>query len=222
MKFHRSFTWRVFLIYAVVSLVLPAALVLPLVSSLRGQAEADLAENQRRQARLTADLASPHLADTPNGAQLFPLVNSLSQGLEGAVTILSPDGVVLAHSQGGQAGGLAPVPVDSPELSEARLGAVGQARRTLDGGNAAILSTAAPILVEGRLVGIVRLSTPASQEAGSLPLILTALGTWLTLQGALALLLVCIAARHSSRSLNPCNRWQRLPFNWPGATTTTV
>ena len=49
--------------------------------------------------------------------------------------------------------------------------------------------------------GFVRLSTPASQEAGSLPLILTALGTWLTLQGALALLLVCIAARHSSRSL---------------------
>ena len=198
MKFHRSLIWRVFLLYAALTLLTLAVVTFFLTYSLILQGDDQLHEQQRGQARLAAELAAPYLADADN-ADLAAFGNTLALAIDSPVTILATDGTVLAPPLDGVA--LADVPIGEAELSNVLGGNVGQAVRTPAGGDSQTLFTAAPVMVEERVVAIVHLSTDATWTVGALVVVLSTLGVWVLASGGAALLLGWYLARSSSRSL---------------------
>ena len=198
MKSHRSLIWRVFSIYAALTLLTLAVLAFFLTYSLFLQADDQLHEQQRGQAMLAAQLSAPYLADADN-ADLAALGNIMALSIDSPVTILATDGTVLAQPPDGVA--LADVPIGEAELSNVLDGNVGQAVRTPSGGDSQSLFTAAPVIVEERVVAIVHLSTEATWTAGSLVVVLSIFGAWVLASGGAALLLGWYLARSSSRSL---------------------
>ncbi len=198
MKFHRSLIWRVFLIYAALTLLTLAVLAFFLTYPLILQADDQLQEQQLGQARLAAELAAPYLADADN-EDLAALANILANAIDSPVTILATDGTVLARPPNGAA--LGAVPIGEAELSNVLDGNAGQAVRTPAGGDSHTLFTAAPVMVEERVVGIAHLSTEATWTVGSIVVVLTTLGAWGLTSAGVALLLGWYLARYSSRSL---------------------
>ena len=93
------------------------------------------------------------------------------------------------------------MPIGEAELSNVLDGNVGQAVRTPAGGDSQTLFTAAPVIVDERVVAIVRLSTEATWTVGALAVALSTFGAWVLASGGAALLLGWYMARSSSRSL---------------------
>ena len=213
MSSHRSLIWRVSLIHAALTVLALAALALFLADALRDNADAALEEQQANQARLAAQFVAPYLpgtSGTPSSTTTTTPTTSPSPNLErvaellasqvqGPVEILDPDGLVLAAGPGS-------FPLDLSdtgelELTLARRGVVGQQVRFSASRGADYLHTAAPVLVDGEVVGIVHLATPAADAPGALTAVLIFLGVWSLISGALAIYLGNRVTRHSSRSL---------------------
>lgn len=198
MKSHRSLIWRALPIYAALNLLTLAVLAFFLTYSLFLQADDQLHEQQRGQAMLAAGLAAPYLADD-DSADLAALHNTLALSIDSPVAVLATDGTVL--SQPPDRAALAEVPIGVAELSSVLDGNVGQAVRTPAGGDSQTLFTAAPVIVEERVVAIVHLSTEATWTVGALAVLLSTFGAWVLASGGAALLLGWYLARSSSRSL---------------------
>lgn len=202
MKFHRSLIWRVSLIYAALTLISLAVLALFLTTNIRSQAKDDLEEQQRRQALLATELALPYLSDIagqPALSDLPPLGHTLFRLVDGPVAILGADGTVLVDSSVG--GVSAASPAEGVEMAAAREGVVSQVVRSVDSEQSDMLFTTAPVVADGRIMGMVRLATPAGRSTGSITLVLASLGIWGIVSGGLAILLGYLAARHYSRSV---------------------
>ena len=202
MKFHRSLIWRVFLTYAALTLISLAVLALFLTTTIRNQAGADLEEQQRRQALLATELVLPYLsgiAGQPAPSDLPPLGHTLFRLADGPVTILGADGSVLAASSIGDVS--AASPAEAFEMAAVREGVVSQVVRSVNSEQPEMLFTTAPVVADGRIVGMVRLATPAAaQSTGSITLVLASLCIWGIFSSGLAILLGCLVARYSTRS----------------------
>lgn len=203
MKSHRSLIWRVSFICAALTLISLAVLALFLTTITRNQAEADLEAQQKRLAAVATELARPYLSG--NSGQLpwsnpALLGDILSKAVGGPVVILNADGRVLAASPAG--GVFTANPAVDVELAAARQGMVSHALRASGSGEQELLFTTAPVMVDGQVVGLVRLATPAARPAaGSMAVILVFLGISSIIWGGLALLPGYLVARYSSRSL---------------------
>lgn len=201
MKFHGSLIWRVSLIYAALTLISLAVLAFFLTTTIRNQAAADLEEQKIRQALLAAELALPHLSNTAGllpSPDLPPLGHTLFRQVDGPVAILNADGEALAHSTMG--GISAAGPVEGVELAAARQGVVSQVARSGNSDQPEVLYTTAPLVRDGRLLGMVRLATPIDGSSGSLTLVQASLVIWSVIVGGLTMLFGFWVARYSTRS----------------------
>ena len=157
----------------VLSHVLPILLIIPLLGlALIYVIETqvlipDLSRELAGEAQLAARMAGvqPRLWDDPAEARQF--LHQVSQGLASRVMLLTPEGLLLASSDTGDAGRLGST-LDAPGLAEAAQGRLVVRTSYSQGMQAEIVDVFAPVQdAGGRVVGLVRLSqryTTVAQE----------------------------------------------------------
>ena len=209
MKLHRSLIWRVSLIYAAIVIASLAALIFFLNEDPPSQSVADLEEQKEREARLAATLIVPYLSDTANPPGLeswHELSKTLGSWTNSQVTIISRSGEPLAASYwddiaSGRRGASSYDLTSDYDLRRARLGNVASSqRRTFGADYSWFLYTAAPVTVDGDVVGVVRLRTPGPETSPAIDAALVWFAAWGVSVAVLGLAALWLAARHSSRS----------------------
>ena len=210
MKFHRSLIWRVSLIYAVIVIASLAALIFLLREDSPGPDIAELEEQKEREARLAATLLVPYLSDTANPPSLeswHEVSKTLGSWTNSKVSIISRSGEPLAASYwddiaSGRRGTSNYDLTSDNDLRRARLGHVATSQRaTFDADYSWILYTAAPVTVDGYVVGVVRLRTPVPEPSLGIDAALIWFAIWGLAAGVLGLLAIWFVARRSSGSL---------------------
>ena len=206
MKFHRSLIWRVSLIYAVIVIVSLAVLIFLLREDSPGQDIAELEDRKEGEARHAAILlAEPTYSLDLDSLQ--ELGRTLSRWINSEVTVISPSGEALASSQWDDAvrgrQGTSNYDFQSDDyLFRARLGNVASSlRHTFHADYSQVLYTAAPIMKDGEVVGVLRLETPVPEPSLGIGAALIWFAIWGLAVGVLGLLAIRFVARRSSGSL---------------------
>ena len=219
MKFHRSLIWRVSFIYAVIVIASLAALFFLLKEDSSPQSVADLEDQREYEARLAATLAAPYLADTPeppDRESLHELGKTLSRWLSGRVTIISLSGEAVADSnwENPAIDGKDDSRYNSSydfssdyDLFQARLGNVASSQRTVFHADPPrVLYTAAPVTIDGEVVGVIRLRTPVPEPSPGVDAVFVWLAIWGLAVGTWGVVAIWLVARRSSSSLRDVAR----------------
>ena len=210
MKFHRSLIWRVSFIYAVIVIASLSALIFLLREDSPTQGIAELEAQKEGEARLAVALLAPYLADptySSDAETLQGVATTLFRWTNSHATVISRSGEPLASSHwnnvvsGRQ--GTSNYDFQSDDyLFQARLGNVNSSlRHTFHADYSQVLYTAAPIMYDGNLVGVLVLETPAPNPALGVGPALVWFAIWGMAAALLALLAIWLVARRSSGSL---------------------
>ena len=206
MKFHRSLIWRVSLIYAVIVIASLVVLIFLLREDSPGQDIAELEDRKEGEARHAAIL----LAEPTYSLDLDSLQQlgaTLSRWLNSEVAVISPSGEALASSKWDDAvrgrQGTSNYDFQSDDyLLRARLGNVASSlRHTFHADYSQVLYTAAPIMKDGEIVGVLKLETPIPEPSLGIGDALIWFAIWGLAAGALGLVAIRFVARRSSGSL---------------------
>jgi two-component system, OmpR family, phosphate regulon sensor histidine kinase PhoR len=175
----------------VLTAVVAAGVALAVLLLLAGPSLARRARDQAfasltAEARLMARVVEEHLAFGTSPDDLDPVVDAASREVDARVTVIAPDGRVLADSvaSGAELAGMANHS-DRPEVQGALAGQTSRAERRSATVGAGLLYAAVPIRRDGRVVGVARLSRGLEAIEGP--------GRDLWRAGALALLLALVA-----------------------------
>jgi len=158
--------WRVALPYMALILLATLALTGTFSKVLWDESMARLQAELTAEARLAAEAIGPRLADAGQAAAIDPLVKSWAGWLDGRLTIIRADGVVLGDSgadplaQGAE--------LDRPEVQQALAGRVGVATRTSQGSGAQMMVVAVPVEVDGQRLAVASASAPLAQPEASI------------------------------------------------------
>ena len=210
MKLHRSLIWRVSLIYAVIAIASLSALIFFFREDSPSQNLAGLEEQKEAEARMAATLLVPYLSDTahpPDPESLHELSKTVSSWVNSRVTIVSHSGEPLADSlwddsARGREGTSAYDFQSDYDLLRARMGNVASSLRlTFPADHSQVLYTAAPVMSDGEVVGVLRLQTPVPEPGPGIGPELIWFAIWGLASVGVALLLGWLLTRSSSRSL---------------------
>lgn len=212
MRFHRSFTFRVSAVFAAIILATLFPLLFFLFSPPPEPGLDELAGLQplkEKEAQAAATLVANYLASpdsSSNFASLQELGDFLSRWTESRVIIIAASGEALAdsHSDLRSGNGDSPVVYDFQSdnlLLRARLGHVATAFAAIfHSYPSQAIYTAAPVLEEGEVIGVVKLETPPPQPAPGVDPDFYWIAAWGLAMGALALSAIWLIARHYSRA----------------------
>lgn len=210
MKLNRSLIWRVSFIYAVIVIASLSALIFLFRDDSPHQSLEDLENQKEGEARLTATLLVPYLSDSsnpPTPESWHELSKTLGNWVNSRVTIISLSGEALADSSWDDIarGRSSTSDYDSQsdyDLLRARLGDVATSRRlTFHADYSQVLYTAAPVMSEGEVIGVLRLQTPVPEPGPGIGPELIWFAIWGLASVGVALLLAWLLTRSSSRSL---------------------
>lgn len=200
--FH-SIRWRIAVPYIAVTLLALLGLTLLVTERARQEHLADLRETLLTAARLIGDASRPYLAGSEpaaaGGAGLDELAQRWATLIDGRVTILAADGVVLGESHQDRA--LLDNHLNRPEVQEAIRSGAGTSIRYSDTLHREMMYGAVPILEGDRVVGFARVALPLERIEASVsrlrqPLIAA------TLAGATIVLLMALwIARRTARPI---------------------
>ncbi len=200
MIFHRAALWPSALVLAALLPVSLAVLVILLNLALQSRAAAALEAQQEGEARLAALLVASCLSPSPASPDVCSrqdLSLELAQAVNGEAAIFDAAGARLADSRGPAGSGL--IPMDAGGIEQIRRGSIVHFRRSGPTGGEARLYTAAPVLVDGQVAGIIRLAVPAP-DANPVPAsIIALLSVWGLGVGLLAVVAVSLVGRYFSR-----------------------
>jgi two-component system, OmpR family, phosphate regulon sensor histidine kinase PhoR len=163
-----------------------AALLLLVGPSLARRARDQAFESLTAEARLIARVVEENLAVGTSLDTLDPVVDAASHDVNARVTVIAPDGRVLADSvaSGSELARMA-THADRPEVQGALAGLTSRAERRSATVGTGLLYAAVPVRRDGRVVGVARLSRGIEAIEGP--------GRDLWRAGALALLLALVA-----------------------------
>lgn len=216
-----SFRYKLMLSYLLLLLVMGGAAYYYLNKTLESSIVATLTEHQLSQARLAALMLSRNGAST----SMQPLAVRLGETVTARVTLIATDGTVLADSEvkPDDLGGLENH-LGRPEVQGALRNGTGTAIRYSATLRHDMLYTAAVIVANGRIDGIVRLALPLSTLTVLRSGLHQTLGTALLLSFLLTLIFSYILSRLTSRPLQQVatiaaeigkgNFSRRLPSGW--------
>ena len=186
--FH-SIRWRIAIPYIVLTLLVLFGLTILVTNRARDEHLADLKVTLLSEARLIADAAAPDLAGAAGEESLDPLARSWASLIDGRVTILAADGVVIGESH--RDSSVMEDHLDRPEVRQALATGSGSALRFSATLGQEMMYGAAPIYAGDEVVGLARVAQPLDQIERSVarlrqPLIAVAVAA------ALAVLLVAL------------------------------
>jgi two-component system phosphate regulon sensor histidine kinase PhoR len=200
--FH-SIRWRIAIPYIVVTLLALLGLTLLVTNRAREEHLADLRVTLLSEARLIGDAARPYLAGpgkiTSDSTTLDDLARGWAALVEGRVTIIAPDGVVLGESHQDRA--LMDNHLSRPEVQDALRAGDGTSIRFSTSIDADMMYGAVPILQGEQVAGVARVALPLDRIEASVarlrrPLFLV------TLAAACVMLLLALwIARRTARPI---------------------
>lgn len=195
--FH-SIRWRIAVPYILLTLLMLAGLTLLVTQRARQEHLADLRAALLAEARLIGDAARPYLAES-EGAALDELARGWATLVEGRVTIIAPDGLVLAESQQNRA--LMDNHLNRPEVQDALSDGAGTSIRFSSSIDHDMMYGAVPIVVGEQIVGVARVALPLDRIDASVarlrqPLLAIALAA-----AAIVLLTALWIARRTARPI---------------------
>lgn len=192
---------RIAIPYLVLILLVMAALAIYLIGFVGDSYRANLQEQMTVQAQLVGDAVAPWLDDGQHTADLRQQVASLEDVLGARVTIIAPDGRVLADSD------VEPETMAShlfrPEVQQALTAGQGSAIRLSDTVRMRMMYVAVPLQEDGQLLAIVRVALPLSEIERDLASIRRAILLAALVAGAVTLVL---AVGIADRMLSPLRR----------------
>ncbi len=200
--FH-SIRWRIAIPYIVVTLLALLGLTLLVTNRAREEHLADLSVTLLAEARLIGDAARPYLvgpdAITPNSTALDELARSWAALVDGRVTIIAPDGVVLGESHQNRA--LMDNHLTRPEVQGALQDRQGTSIRFSSSVDQEMMYGAVPVFEGEQIVGLARVALPLDRIETSVarlrrPLIAVTLAA-----AAVMLLLALWIARRTARPI---------------------
>lgn len=195
--FH-SIRWRIAVPYIVVTLLALLGLTLLVTNRAREEHLADLRATLLAEARLIGDAARPFLegpaAVTPDSAALDELARRWAELVDGRVTIVAPDGLVLGESH--QERALMDNHLNRSEVQDALQDGEGSSIRFSSSVDQDMMYGAAPIFQGEQIIGFARVALPLDRIEASVarlrrPLIVVTLAA----AGVMLLLALWIARR---------------------------
>jgi two-component system phosphate regulon sensor histidine kinase PhoR len=160
--------WQIYLPYLLITLLSLLAVTWYATSSLRYFYEEQAANDLRVRAHLVLEQVVPHvLSDDAESIQRY--CKTLGEGAAARVTVIQPDGVVIADSNED------PTKMDNhatrPEVQEALQGRTGKSLRYSNTLKVDMLYFALPMSSSGKVMGVVRTAMPLTQISQGLSLI---------------------------------------------------
>ncbi|HVN55004.1 MAG TPA: ATP-binding protein [Anaerolineaceae bacterium] len=150
--------WRIGFPYIILLVVVMAGVGVYLIGVVRQTYSDNLKTKLLSESRLVGSVIEPVLADPARTAELGPLVKNYASMLGVRVTIIRSDGVVLAESDTDP--NLMENHSNRPEVQEALQNKEATATRYSTTLKASYFYAANPIVVNGNIVGVSRLSVP--------------------------------------------------------------
>ena len=205
LRLPQALHWRIALAYTALIFVTMGAVSLYLVDFVRDTYLANLQAGLEQQARLVSENAAHSFAGgapdaAPDSAELQALSQRLGAVLGARATIADGDGAIIADSDL-PLERLISGPPPGPEIRAALAGGVGRVVRA-DGRNGAeMLYIAAPIALNGSVVGAARVAVPTARTRADINRIIAAIAVSALLVAALSVGVGYFVFRGASRSV---------------------
>ena len=208
MRLPRSLHWRIALAYTALIFVTMGVVSIYLVGFVRNTYIANLQAALLQQARLVSETTAPHLAaaassDAMDSVNLQALTARLGKSVGARATLIDADGAVIADSV--QSPAQMPSQLSRPEVRSALDGSAAYAVYDATAPNAAgpvsMIHAAAPIVSDGVVIGVARVSAPAAQVQPNINRLVAAIALSALIVAMLSVGIGYILFRRTSRSV---------------------
>lgn len=207
MRLPRSLHWRIALAYTALIFVTMGVVSIYLVGFVRNTYIANLQAALLQQARLVSETTAPYLtaasSDAMDSAALQALTARLGESVGARATLIGADGAVIADSV--QAPAQVPSQLSRPEVRSALHGSAAYAVYDAAAPNAAgpvsMIHAAAPIVSDGVVIGVARVSAPAAQVQPNINRLVAAIALSALIVTMLSVGIGYILFRRTSRSV---------------------
>ena len=207
MRLPRSLHWRIALAYTALIFVTMGVVSIYLVGFVRNTYIANLQAALLQQARLVSETTAPYLTSAASsdaaGVDLQALTARLGASVGARATLIGADGAVIADSV--QSPAQTPSQLIRPEVRSALDGSAAYAVYDAAAPNAAgpvsMIHAAAPIVSDGVVVGVARVSAPAAQVQPNINRLVAAIALSALIVTMLSVGIGYILFRRTSRSV---------------------
>ena len=205
MRLPRSLHWRIALAYTALIFVTMGVVSIYLVGFVRNTYIANLQAALLQQARLVSETAAPYLTASFDaaGVDLQALTARLGESVGARATLIGADGTVIADSM--QSPAQTPSQLSRPEVRRALDGraayAVYDAAAPNAAGPVSTIHAAAPIVSDGVVVGVARISAPVSQVQPNINRLVAAIALSALIVAMLSVGIGYILFRRTARSV---------------------
>ena len=207
MRLPRSLHWRIALAYTALIFVTMGVVSIYLVGFVRNTYIANLQAALLQQARLVSETTAPYLTSAASsdaaGVDLQALTARLGESVGARATLIRADGSVIADSV--QSPAQTPSQLIRPEVRSALDGSAAYAVYDAAAPNAAgpvsMIHAAAPIVSDGVVIGVARVSAPAAQVQPNINRLVAAIALSALIVAMLSVGIGYILFRRTSRSV---------------------
>ena len=208
MRLPRSLHWRIALAYTALIFVTMGVVSIYLVGFVRNTYIANLQAALLQQARLVSETTAPYItaaasSDAMDSANLQALTARLGASVGARATLIGVDGAVIADSV--QSPARMPSQLSRPEVRSALEGnaayAVYDATAPNAAGPVSMIHAAAPIVSDGVVIGVARVSAPAAQVQPNINRLVAAIALSALIVAMLSVGIGYILFRRTSRSV---------------------
>ncbi len=167
MRVPRTLQWRITLVYTTLLLLTLGVASFYLVTYIRSTNQTNLETRLEHEARLVAEASAPYFAGQADPGALPAAVSRISNNIGARVTLVAPDGTVLADSA--QDPDEMANQAVQPEVEGALNAGVGVNTRRSAITNEEFIHVAVPLIARDTVLGVARVAAPAAQarEAGT-------------------------------------------------------
>ena len=164
MRFPRSLQWRITLAYTALIILTLGVVSFYHFTFVRSSNLTNLETRLQHEARLVATASAPYFSAQQDGSALQALSERLGEDIQARVTLIAPDGTVLADNREDPAS-LANQGVQ-PEVERALDAGVGINARRDGAAGEELIYVAAPVIVGDTVQGVARIAAPAAHIGG--------------------------------------------------------
>lgn len=208
MRLPRSLHWRIALAYTALIFVTMGVVSIYLVGFVRNTYIANLQAALLQQACLVSETTAPYItaaasSDAIDSVDLQALTARLGESVGARATLIGADGAVIADSV--QSPAQTPSQLSRPEVRSALDGSAAYAVYDAAASNAAaavsMIHAAAPIVSDGVVIGVARVSAPAAQVQPNINRLVAAIALSALIVAMLSVGIGYILFRRTSRSV---------------------